>query len=112
MPNPTPKQAWTQEPWTVRQCSEAKSDKNEACGLNDRGFDSSRDECGHWAPLDDLTRAVSCVNALSGIKDPAAYLGALRNVANLAKVVNSKPSAEVLASLWTALSALRKQEQP
>ena len=120
MPNPTPNQAWTPEPWTVNQCEEANSDKNEACGLNGQEFDSSRDRCAHWAPLNDLTRAVACVNALVGIKDPAAYLEALRQTASAAEILVRDIETDIdgcydlghNASLKYALSALRKQEQP
>lgn len=131
MPNPTPKQAWTPEPWAVKPVSEDRFAVTKEGGGVVAIVDRHRDG---WTPYrkaaqPDAERIAVCVNALSGIKDPAAYLETVRKLVETAMeasgagceweldqsvnhCLNSEQTLKArIEDMDAALSTLRKQEQ-
>lgn len=61
----------TPRPWTIYACQFASEDPGFVCGLNDVGFDASRDECHHTLSLPDAEMIVAAVNSYDAHREIA-----------------------------------------
>lgn len=83
-------QSWTPEPWRLNRIAETSVENSDGRGVAATGGFQDGTELAYLANIANARRIVDCVNALEGIRNPAAYIAAMRECEAVLRRIASK----------------------